>query len=214
MNAANSIIVNNKEQLSKKIWTNNEAGNKISLIQATTDNEEGTLVANSIFEHKMNQQLKNASFAILYRTNAQSRAFEEALRKLNISYKIYGGLSFYKRKEIRDLLAYIRLVINNDDEGALVRAINFPSRGIGKTSLQKIIIASEEQKKSLWQVIEQMPTKSLTISPATQNKIAAFVTMIKSFSIQLIVLKTLKSYSMQLKISQKKTWVIFLLGVI
>ncbi|MCK4678345.1 MAG: UvrD-helicase domain-containing protein [Bacteroidales bacterium] len=185
VNAANSIIVNNKEQLSKEIWTNNESGNKISLIQATTDNEEGTLVANSIFEHKMNQQLKNDSFAILYRTNAQSRAFEEALRKLNIPYKIYGGLSFYKRKEIKDLLAYIRLVINNNDEGALVRAINFPSRGIGKTSLQKIIIASEEQNKSLWQVIEQMPKQSLTISTATQNKIATFVTMIKSFSVQL-----------------------------
>ncbi len=185
VNAANSIIVNNKEQLSKEIWTDNESGNKISLIQATTDNEEGTLVANSIFEHKMNQQLKNDSFAILYRTNAQSRAFEEALRKLNIPYKIYGGLSFYKRKEIRDLLAYIRLVINNNDEGALVRAINFPSRGIGKTSLQKIIIASEEQNISLWQVIEQMPTESLTISTATQNKIATFVTMIKSFSVQL-----------------------------
>lgn len=185
VNAANSIIVNNKEQLSKEIWTDNESGNKISLIQATTDNEEGTLIANSIFEHKMNQQLKNDSFAILYRTNAQSRAFEEALRKLNIPYKIYGGLSFYKRKEIKDLLAYIRLVINNNDEGALVRAINFPSRGIGKTSLQKIIIASKEQNISLWQVIEQMPTESLTISTATQNKIATFVTMINSFSVQL-----------------------------
>ncbi|MBC8146911.1 MAG: UvrD-helicase domain-containing protein, partial [Bacteroidetes bacterium] len=119
VNAANSIISNNQNQITKEIWTDNDEGNKIKLLKANTDNEEGALVANSIFEAKMNHQLKNESFAILYRTNAQSRSFEESLRRLNISYRIYGGLSFYKRKEIKDLLAYFRLVINRNDEEAL-----------------------------------------------------------------------------------------------
>ena len=107
-------------------------------MKATSDNEEGQLVANTIFENKMNNQLPNSSFAVLYRTNAQSRSIEEALRKRNIPYRIYGGLSFYSRKEIKDLLSYLRLTINHNDEDALRRTINFPARGIGKTSIEKI----------------------------------------------------------------------------
>ncbi len=185
IDAANSIIANNKDQIFKKIWTENDTGKKISLIKATTDNEEGTLIANSIFEFKMNHQLDNDSFAILYRTNAQSRAIEEALRKVNIPYHIYGGLSFYKRKEIKDLIAYFRLVINNSDEDALGRIINFPARGIGKTTLEKIILKASEVDKSLWEVIEKPGKYNLNINSGTANKISAFVIMIKSFSSQL-----------------------------
>jgi DNA helicase-2/ATP-dependent DNA helicase PcrA len=185
VSAANNIIANNKEQIFKTIWTHNDHGTRISLMKAATDNEEGTLVANAIFEHKMNKHLKNAAFAILYRTNAQSRAFEEALRKLNIPYRIYGGLSFYKRKEIKDLLAYYRLVINNRDEEALLRIINYPARGIGHTTIDKLIIAADNRHCSLWEVIESLPDRTVDISTATQNKISIFATMIRSFSIQL-----------------------------
>jgi len=185
IDAANSIIANNKDQIFKKIWTENDIGKKISLIKATSDNEEGTLIANSIFEFKMNYQLDNDSFAILYRTNAQSRAIEEALRKLNIPYHIYGGLSFYKRKEIKDLIAYYRLVINSSDEDALGRIINFPARGIGKTTLEKIVLKASEHEKSLWEIIEKPIQYNLDINAGTANKISAFVIMIKSFSSQL-----------------------------
>jgi DNA helicase-2/ATP-dependent DNA helicase PcrA len=185
VNAANNIIVNNKDQITKKIWTQNGTGNKISLLKAITDSEEGTLVAHAIFENKMNHQLKNSAFAVLYRTNAQSRSFEESLRKLNIPYRIYGGLSFYKRKEIKDLLAYFRLVINNRDEEAMMRIINYPSRGIGKTSLEKLIVIADKQKKTVWEVMETLPDRSIDINSGTQNKMAQFATMIKSFSVQL-----------------------------
>ncbi|HQB48888.1 MAG TPA: UvrD-helicase domain-containing protein, partial [Bacteroidales bacterium] len=131
VDAANSIIKNNKDQIFKEIWTENEEGYKIRIFRAQSDNEEGNLVAAAIFENKMNQHLPNSAFAILYRTNAQSRAMEEALRKLNIPYRIFGGLSFYKRKEIKDLLAYFRLCINYNDEEAFLRIVNYPARGIG-----------------------------------------------------------------------------------
>ena len=185
VNAANSIIINNKDQIFKEIWTNNSEGNKIQLIKAITDGEEGTLVANSIFEQKMNFQLQNNAFAILYRTNAQSRSIEEALRKSNIPYRIFGGLSFYKRKEIKDLLAYYRLVINNKDEEALIRIINYPARGIGKTTLEKIIVTADMENKSLWETIENSSKYNLNINTGTLSKISAFVIKIKSFSAQL-----------------------------
>ncbi|HNY06618.1 MAG TPA: UvrD-helicase domain-containing protein, partial [Bacteroidales bacterium] len=142
--AANSIIVNNKEQIFKEVWTENAEGVLIPVLHGSSDNEEGRMIAQSIFETKMYNQLPNDAFAILYRTNAQSRSIEEALRKLNIPYRIYGGLSFYKRKEIKDLLAYFRLAINLNDEEALSRIINYPARGIGKTSLEHIIVKANE----------------------------------------------------------------------
>lgn len=185
VNAANSVIDNNKDQIKKKVWTKNKEGELIKLLRATTDNEEGNLVANAIFENKMNHQLPNAAFAILYRTNAQSRSMEEALRKLNIPYRIFGGLSFYKRKEIKDVLAYFRLVINNKDEEALFRIINYPARGIGKTTMEKITVVAAEADKSFWEVLENPSKYRLSINAGTQGRINDFVTMIKSYAVQL-----------------------------
>ena len=182
VNAANKIIEHNKNQLFKEVWTDNEEGPRIQLIKSSTDNEEANLVAQSIFENKMNHQLQNAAFAILYRTNAQSRAHEEALRRLNIPCRIYGGLSFYQRKEIKDLLAYFRLTINNRDEDALLRVINFPARGIGKTTLEKLIVTADEQKKSIFELIENPAEHNLRLPEGTSQKVYGFVTMIKSFS--------------------------------
>ncbi|HTX88746.1 MAG TPA: UvrD-helicase domain-containing protein, partial [Bacteroidales bacterium] len=156
--AANQVIVNNKQQIFKEIWTDNEEGSKITLIRASTDGEEGNLVAQSIFENKMNNQLQNNAFAILYRTNAQSRSFEESLRKLNIPCRIYGGISFYQRKEIKDLLAYFRLVINHKDEDALLRVINYPARGIGKTTLEKLVAEADRYKKTIFEILDEPDT--------------------------------------------------------
>jgi DNA helicase-2/ATP-dependent DNA helicase PcrA len=185
VNAANSIIEKNKDQIKKEIWTENEEGNKIQLLKANSDNEEGQLIANSIFEQKMHNQLQNDAFAILYRTNAQSRSMEEALRKLGIPYRIYGGLSFYKRKEIKDLLAYFRLVINQNDEEAFNRIINYPARGIGKTSLEKIVVCANDHDKSFWQIVENANLYPLGINSGTATKISDFVIMIKSFATML-----------------------------
>lgn len=193
VNAANSIIVNNKDQIFKEIWTDNEEGFRIKIFKAQSDNEEGSLVAASIFESKMNFQLPNSAFAILYRTNAQSRAMEEALRKLNIPYRIYGGLSFYKRKEIKDLLAYFRLTINHNDEEALNRVINYPARGIGKTSLEKLTAQAGESGKSIWEIINDREVLRGLVNSGTAQKITDFVTMIRSFTVQL---KTKNAYEL------------------
>jgi len=180
VNAANAIIANNKDQLQKNVWTANESGEKIKVIKSLTDNEEGFMVANSIFETKMQEQRANKDFAILYRTNAQSRSMEEALRKMNIPYKIYGGLSFYKRKEIKDLLSYFRLTINPNDEEALKRVINYPLRGIGNTTIEKLTLAAYDNNISIWTVIENIADFGLSIGAAA-NKINDFAVTIKSF---------------------------------
>jgi ATP-dependent DNA helicase UvrD/PcrA len=190
VNAANSIISKNKDQIQKTVWTDNDQGNKIKVIRTLTDNEEGKVVSNMIYETKMNEQANNSNFAILYRTNAQSRSFEEALRKLNLPYKIYGGLSFYQRKEIKDLLAYFRLTANHNDEEALKRVINYPKRGIGKTSFEKVIIAAnqytnDEETVSLWDVIAQPDKYPAGIPSGTMNKMNAFVTAIQSYRVEL-----------------------------
>lgn len=177
VNAANSIIKQNKDQIEKKVWTDNGAGEKISVFRALTDNEEGKMVASSIFSEKMNNRLLNKDFAILYRTNAQSRAMEEALRKLNIPYRIYGGQSFYTRKEIKDLLAYFRVVINPKDEEALKRIINYPTRGIGKTTLDHLIVLADQHQLSWFEIMENAPFYGLKASGLLQD----FVMMIKSF---------------------------------
>ena len=183
--AANKLITFNKEQIKKTVWTDNDDGDKIGYIPATSDNEEGKLVAEAIFDTKMNQQRLNKDFAILYRTNAQSRAMEEALRKLNIPYRIYGGKSFYSRKEIKDLLAYFRLVINHKDEDALQRAINTPPRGIGKTTIEKIIVTADSHQVSMWEVVDQPNKYGLTVNSGILNKLANFTTMIKSFGAEM-----------------------------
>jgi len=191
--AANSVISNNRNQLKKSVWTDNHNGELIRLIKGLSDNEEGNMVANSIFQDKMNHQVHNKEIAILYRTNAQSRSMEEALRRKSIPYRIYGGLSFYSRKEIKDLLAYFRLTVNPDDEEALKRIINYPKREIGKTTLDKIIIAADQENISLWNVLVKINTIETGINAATRARIADFVNMMKSFS---VMLKTKNAFDM------------------
>lgn len=185
VNAANSIIANNKDQIFKEVWTENEEGNLIQVLKAASESEEGALVANSIFEIKMNQQQPNNAFAVLYRTNSQSRAVEEALRKLNIPYRIYGGLSFYKRAEIKDLLAYFRLVVNPSDDEAFKRIINYPARGIGKTTLEKIELAAGENRISCLEVARFTEKYLPALPSGTAAKIEQFSTMIMSLHYQL-----------------------------
>lgn len=183
VNAANSIISNNKNQLEKVVWTSNEDGPLIKIHQSTTDAEEGRFVAGSIFEQKMQEQLPNGNFAVLYRTNSQSRAIEDALRKRDIPYRIYGGLSFYQRKEIKDVLSYLRLVINPKDEEAIKRIINFPARGIGQSTMDKLAVAANHYNRSIFEVIEHLDRIDLKINAGTKRKLSDFVTMIKSFQI-------------------------------
>ncbi|MCS4434974.1 ATP-dependent helicase [Aquiflexum gelatinilyticum] len=179
--AANSIIAKNKAQLKKDIWTQNTEGDLIELIKASSDNEEGRLVATTIFEEKNNKKLSNSDFAVLYRTNSQSRSIEEALRKMNITYKIVGGLSFYQRKEIKDLLAYLRFVVNHEDEEAFKRIINYPKRGIGDTTVEKMLVAAYEHDIPLWDVIQNAAS---FLGGRVANSVDDFCTMIKSFGIE------------------------------
>ena len=153
VNIANSIIANNKEQLKKNVFSENEVGDRIKIMRAFSDNEEGKTVAESIMQDRSSKGMKWNDFAILYRTNAQSRAMEEGLRKLNVPYKIYGGLSFYQRKEIKDLIAYFRLTFNPNDEVAMKRVINYPKRGIGDTTVDRIIISADQHQLTQWEVI-------------------------------------------------------------
>jgi len=183
VNAANSIIANNKNQLEKVVWTANEEGNRIKLHRSPTDADEGRFVASSIFENKMQQQLPNGSFAVLYRTNSQSRAIEDALRKRDIPYRIYGGLSFYQRKEIKDVLAYLRLIINPGDEEALKRVINFPARGIGQATVDKLTIAANQSGRTIFEVMENLPAFKIAIHGGTRRRLEDFVAMIRSFQI-------------------------------
>lgn len=181
--AANTVMEHNKTKLDKVVWTANDFGAKIKVHRSLTDAEEGRFVASTIFEQKMQNQLHNGSFAILYRTNAQSRAMEDALRKRDIPYRIYGGLSFYQRKEIKDVLCYLRLVINPKDEEALVRVINYPARGIGDTTVEKLTIAANHYKRSIWEVMVNIDKIDLKLNAGTKNKIRDFVTMIQSFQV-------------------------------
>lgn len=179
--AANSIIAKNKAQLKKDIWTKNTEGDLIELIKASSDNEEGRLVATTIFEEKNHKKLNNSDFAVLYRTNSQSRSIEEALRKMNITYKIVGGLSFYQRKEIKDLLAYLRFVVNHEDEEAFKRIINYPKRGIGDSTVEKMLVAAYEHDIPLWDVIQNAAS---FLGGRAANSVDDFCTMIKSFGIE------------------------------
>jgi DNA helicase II / ATP-dependent DNA helicase PcrA len=199
VNAANSIIEKNQQRLKKNVWTHNEEGQKLKLIRSLTDNEEGLSVARNIFNLKSNQHCPNTDFAILYRTNAQSRSMEEALRKLNIPYRIYGGMSFYQRKEIKDLLAYFRMATNPHDEEALKRIINYPARGIGKTTIEKIIVSASEGGYSLWDIIAN-PEDFFSVLPnAAWGKVSEFVIMIKSFH---AMLKTHNAFDLGSQIAQ------------
>ncbi|PCI96763.1 MAG: ATP-dependent DNA helicase [Flavobacteriales bacterium] len=185
VNAANSIIKHNTEQIEKNVFTSNVEGNKIKVHRAATDNEEGKMVANLIYDTQFSAQARPKDFAILYRTNAQSRAMEEALRRKNIAYKIYGGQSFYQRKEIKDLLSYFRMIINPNDEEALKRIINYPARGIGKTSMDKIGIAATNNDTSIWNVITHLNQFNTGINTGAHTKIHGFLEMMKSFASQI-----------------------------
>ncbi|WP_395063947.1 ATP-dependent helicase [Flavobacterium sp.] len=181
--AANSIIDKNKTKLDKVVWTANDFGAKIKVHRSLTDAEEGRFVASEIFEQKMRNQMMNGQFAILYRTNAQSRSMEDALRKRDIPYRIYGGLSFYQRKEIKDVICYLRLVINPKDEEALIRVINYPARGIGDTTVEKLTVAANHYKRSIFEVMEHIDKIDLKLNSGTKAKLQDFVTMIKSFQV-------------------------------
>jgi len=185
VNAANAIIKYNKDQMPKEVWTDNEVGPKINLIRAGSDNDEAHAVASAIFETKMNQHAANRQFAILYRTNIQSRTLEEAMVKRHIPYKIYGGLSFYKRKEIKDVLAYFRLTINHFDEESLRRVINYPMRGIGDTTVSRIAAAANESGAHFWDVVSEPQLFNLGVNGPTMNRLVEFADMIKGFTAQL-----------------------------
>lgn len=183
VNAANSVIKNNLNKLEKEVWTENEIGEKIEIKETISDSEEGRYVASSIFDAKHNFQLNNNQFAVLYRTNAQSRSIEDALRRKNIPFQIFGGLSFYQRKEIKDVLAYLRIIVNPNDEESLKRIINYPARGIGQTTLDKIQIFSNQNNLTLFQLIEKINQYDLNINNGTKQKLLDFLNMIKHFQI-------------------------------
>jgi DNA helicase-2/ATP-dependent DNA helicase PcrA len=181
VNAANSVILFNKAQIKKNVWTSNLAGEQIELIKATSDNEEGKLIASSIFEEKMNKQLPNSEVAILYRTNSQSRAIEEALRRMNLKYRIVGGLSFYQRKEIKDILSYWRFTLNVNDEQAFRRIINLPKRGIGPGTIDKIMVAGDEHNLPIWEILNK---PSYFIGGRAATVLEQFVQMIRAFQLE------------------------------
>ncbi|MEX2597142.1 MAG: UvrD-helicase domain-containing protein [Salibacteraceae bacterium] len=181
--AANQIISRNREQLKKDVWTANAKGDAVKLIKCLSEVEEGAFIASEIMDIKNQENIDEESFAILYRTNAQSRAIEEALRRKNIKYRIYGGLSFYQRKEIKDLLAYLKLCVNPNDEEAFKRVLNYPARGIGKTTESKILVAAAEESISPMQVVQQIDQARLSINAGTKNKITEFAQLIRGFQI-------------------------------
>lgn len=180
---ANQIIKNNKGQLPKEIWTQNPEGSTIKVFKALSDNDEGKMVTEAIFDQQNRYQMRNKDVAILYRTNAQSRAFEEAMRRKGIAYRIYGGLSFYQRKEVKDLLAYLKLTVNHHDEEALRRVINYPTRGIGQTTLEKVSLIANDESKPLWGVLNNIGAYGFNNRVVTT--VSNFVNMIRSFAIEL-----------------------------
>ncbi|HEY9261961.1 ATP-dependent helicase [Chitinophaga sp.] len=183
LNVANEVIAHNKGQIEKNLWTDNTEGDTIKLVRTMTDNEEGKFVADTIAEQKLRNHYDNRDFVILYRTNAQSRSFEESLRRKAIAYRIFGGLSFYQRKEIKDFVAYLRVTMNTRDEESLKRIVNYPVRGIGKTTIEKTIILSNEHNITMWEVLER--AREFGFKGGTVEAIEAFVIMIKSFQASL-----------------------------
>ncbi len=178
LNVANEVISNNKNQIPKELWTENAEGEKIRLVRTISDNEEGKFVADTIQEQKLRNHFSNRDFAILYRTNAQSRAFEESLRRMGIAYTMYGGISFYARKEIKDFVAYLRVIVNTRDEESLKRIINYPVRGIGKTTIDKLLLTANNNNVGMWEVMEN--AAGAGFRAGTLEAIENFVTFIKS----------------------------------
>src|SRR6185503_19706093 len=198
LNTANEVIKLNKGQIPKDLWTENAQGEKINLVRTASDNDEGKYVADTIQEQKLRNHFRNNDFAILYRTNAQSRAFEESLRRMNIPYTIYGGISFYQRKEIKDFVAYLRLLVNTRDEESLKRIINYPARGIGKTSVDRAILAANGNNISMWEVLENATQHGY--KGGTLEAIDNFVLMIRSFA---SMLKDKNAYEVALHVGKQ-----------
>ncbi|HVX49390.1 MAG TPA: UvrD-helicase domain-containing protein, partial [Chitinophagaceae bacterium] len=197
LNVANEVIKNNKGQIPKALWTENEGGEKIRLVRTMTDNDEGRFVADTIQEQKLRNHYHNRNFAILYRTNAQSRSFEESLRRMGIAYRIYGGVSFYQRKEIKDMIAYLRVIVNTRDEEALKRIVNYPVRGIGKTTVEKAVTIANEQNITLWEVLSRAGEYGFKAGAleAVQN----FVTMVRYFQ---SMLETKNAYDVAVQVGK------------
>ncbi len=187
VSAANQIISHNQDQLEKNVWTDNEQGPKIPVYRALSDADEARYIASRIFETQINEHLPYSDFAILYRTNAQSRALEEALRKKGIPYRVFGGISFYQRKEIKDMVSYMRLLINQNDEEALLRVVNYPARGIGQTTISKLLVAADQHNISVFQLLENIHfyAANIGINTSTANKLNEFVVMIQRFQVML-----------------------------
>lgn len=176
---ANEVILNNRNQLAKEIWTENEEGTKVRLLNASSDSEEAKMVVDSIYEERLRNHFKNDDFAILYRTNAQSRAFEEALRKRGIPYQVFGGVSFYQRKEVKDVMGYLRMTVNPNDEEALRRVINYPTRGIGAKTIDKIGALALKLECPIWEVINNMGRYNF--SARVVKAVNVFVRLIRGF---------------------------------
>ena len=185
LTAANNVIGHNNRQIPKTIWTSNAEGDKIKLFETEDDHTEAQAVVEEIIRQKREKELKNSDFTILYRTNAQSRPYEELLRRKGLPYRIYGGLSFYKRKEIKDILAYYRLTVNPNDDESLRRVINYPQRGIGATTMEKVIMAAAQNKVSLWECICQPEQYGVALSPAVIRKLEEFAQKIRSYQMLL-----------------------------
>lgn len=181
INAANSLIQKNTRQMRKNVFSENEEGAKVDVIKTYSDMEEAFVVANLIVKSKMTDHDSYDDYAILYRTNAQSRVIEEALRKKNISYRIFGGLSFYQRKEVKDMVAYFRLAVNPDDDEALKRIINYPARGIGETTLRKLHALASAESKSIWQALTTSELKDAGFNSGTISKLRNFTELIQVF---------------------------------
>lgn len=198
LHVANEVIKNNKGQIPKNLWTENMVGEKIRLVRTMTDNEEGKFVADTIQEQKLRNHFSNRDFAVLYRTNSQSRAFEESLRRMGIAYTIYGGISFYQRKEIKDYLAYLRIIVNPKDEESLKRIINYPARGIGKSSVDKAILHANEKNISIWEVFSN--AANFGYKGGSLESIENFVQMIKSFA---SMLSTKNAYEVAMHVGKQ-----------
>jgi len=202
LEVANEVIKNNKGQIPKALWTENREGEKIRLVRTMTDNDEGRFVADTIQEQKLRNHYNNRDFAILYRTNAQSRAFEESLRRMGIPYTMYGGISFYQRKEIKDYIAYLRIIVNTRDEEGLKRIINYPTRGIGKTTIDKAVLLANQHNISMWEVLER--AREFGFKAGTLEAIENFVTMIKSFA---SMLQTKNAYEVAVHVGKQTNFV-------
>ena len=198
VNAANSLIGKNRSQISKKIWSKKKTGEKINVVQALTDTEEGFIISNAILDTRLSQQLYYQDFAVLYRTNAQSRIFEESLRKRNIPYRVYGSISFYQRKEIKDILAYFRLIINKRDDESLKRIINYPARGIGKITLERLDRSANDHNIPIWDVLKNPDKYKPGINQGISRKITAFTNMIDDFTSRL---SSLNAFDLALEVA-------------